>query len=375
MKRKRVMIIAGEASGDLHGARLIQAMQRKNSALAFCGIGGKNFKAAGVKILYAASLLAVVGITEVFSKLSNLCRAMAVAKKALERLRPDLLILIDFPDFNLHVAAKAKSLKIPVFYYISPQLWAWRSGRVRKIRKRVDHVAVILPFEEAFYRQNGIPVTFVGHPLLDSYRSPAGATSVKKDDGAHVIGLLPGSREKEIAKLLPVMLEAARILLNRLQNVHFIISIAPDVARKHVEDLIIRYGLDEHIEIADGGVGKVLARTRLAVAASGTVTLEAAISGTPVVVIYRVSPITYWLGRALVKVKHISLVNLIAGRQIVPELLQGRASPENIADTVLTLSGDAAGLEKLRESLLDIRNRLGGEGASERAADIALRFL
>lgn len=374
-EQKCVMIIAGEASGDLHGSRLVTAMRKRDNALFFCGIGGQALKAAGVRVFVDASELSVVGITEAFSKLPHLLKGMAVAKRTLKRLLPDLLILIDFPDFNLNVAAFAKKLGIPVLYYISPQIWAWRPGRVKKIGKLVDHMAVILPFEEDFYKTHEIPVTFVGHPLLDANFDYGKKVFENPDDDISVIGLLPGSREREIARHLPIMLDAAQILLKRINNVKFIISLAPDVKRKNVEEIVNKKKGAADFEIASGHVRKIFEKSSVVIAASGTVTLESAIAGTPMVIIYKVSPISYWLGRAMIQVKHIGLVNLITGKKIVPELLQDQASPIRIADTVFNMLSDASGLEKLRLELLQVKDALGGPGAADRVADIAIGIL
>jgi len=375
LEPKCVMIIAGEASGDLHGAKLVRIMLQKHKSLFFCGIGGKALKNAGVRILVDASELAVVGITEVFSKISGILKGLSIAQKTLKTLRPDLLILIDFPDFNLIVAATAKKLNIPVLYYITPQVWAWRSGRVKKIGKLVNHVAVILPFEADFFKKHQVPVTFVGHPLLDGNHSSCGTTLKKPAEHNPAVGLLPGSRDGEIARHLPVMLDAARILTGRIKNLKFIVALAPTVEKKYVEAIMARHKAFNNVELNEDGVAKVFEKCRLVVAASGTVTLESAISGTPMVIIYKVSPISYWLGRVLIRVKHIGLVNLIAGKKIVPELLQREASPQKIADTVLEMLNDVSGLERIRNELLSIRDALGGPGASERVADIALNML
>lgn len=371
------MIIAGEASGDLHGSKLVLAMREKNSDLFFCGIGGQALRDAGVKIIVDASQLSVVGISEVFSKMPGLFRGMSVAKKLLKSLKPDLLIIIDFPDFNLHIAGTAKKLGIPVLYYISPQVWAWRPGRVKKIRKVVDRVAVILPFEEKFFRKHQIQATFVGHPLLDTHLLLEGSSIEKNAEDIPVIGLLPGSRDREIATLLPVMLQSARILLERDKNMKFIVSVAPSIERKFVETIVEEHRREYDFELVSDTVENVLKRCRLAVVASGTVTLEAAIFGIPMIIIYKVSPVTYWLGKMLVRsrVKNFGLVNLIAGREISPELLQGEVSSKKIADMAFEMLNDVSGLEKTKNELLGIKDVLGGKGASKRVANIALNML
>jgi len=374
-KQKRVMIIAGEASGDLHGSNLVRAMRKRDTALFFFGIGGPALKNEGVNILVDASDLAVVGITEVFNKITSILKGMSIAKKALKKLRPDLLILIDLPDFNLRLAPTAKKLGIPVLYYICPQVWAWRSGRIKKMRKLADHLAVILPFEEEFYKAYDMPVTFVGHPLLDNNLFIQDDTLEMPADDTLVIGFLPGSRDREISRHLPVMLDAALILFKKLDSVKFIISLAPGIEREYMEKIIENHGGDADFEIVTGGAKHMFKRSELVVAVSGTVTLETAIFGMPTVVIYKVSPISYWLGRAMIRVEHIGLANLIAGKKIVPELLQEKASPIKIADTVFELLSDASGLEEMRRELLSVKDALGGSGASERVADIALGML
>jgi lipid-A-disaccharide synthase len=372
---KCVMIIAGEASGDLHASLLVRAMRKRSPALFFSGIGGKFLREAGVRILVEASALSVVGLTEAISKIPALLKGMAVVKRLLKILRPDLLILIDFPDFNLYAAGVAKKLGIPVLYYISPQIWAWRSGRINKIKKLVDHVAVILPFERDLYASRDIPVTFVGHPLLDSghYADRAGIDAAVPDHSA--IGLLPGSREREVIRHLPIMLSAAQQLTRQIPKLKFTVSLAPTVKRELVDSVIKTHGGHIRPEIISEGVDQVFQRCGFAIVASGTVSLEAAISGTPMVIIYRVSPLSYWLGRVLIHVRHIGLVNLIAGREIVPELIQGEASPQNIAAKVAAMLSDAAGLDQLRNQLRSVVSALGGPGASDRTAAVAMALL
>ena len=370
-----VVIIAGEASGDQHGAKLVKAMRKRNRALFFCGIGGPALRQAGVRILVDASELTVVGITEVFSKLSGILKGMGTIKKLLKSLKPDLLILIDFPDFNLHIAAKAKNLGIPVLYYISPQIWAWRRGRVKRIGRLVDHMAVILPFEQPFYTENNVPATFVGHPLLDNDLPTEDQIFATAAEGPVTIGLVPGSRDNEITRHLPVMLDTAEILKDRLKHARFIISHAPSVARKQMEIIVAEHSCRIDVEILSEGVEAVFERSDVIVAASGTVTLQAAIHGTPMVIIYKVSPASFLMGRALVRVPHIGLVNLVAGRQLVPEFVQNDAIAENISSAVADMLADRVKLNHLRKQLFALRDVMGGAGASDRVAQLALGML
>lgn len=373
--QKCVMIIAGEASGDQHGAKLVAEMRRTDPCLFFCGIGGQALADVGVRIITSADALTVVGITEVFSKLPTVYRAMTRVKKLLQSLKPDLLILIDFPDFNLRVASAAKKFGIPVLYYISPQIWAWRRGRVNKIGNLVDHMAVILPFEAEFYRSHGIPVSFVGHPLLDSFPEHPSAGNGVAAGGKKTIGLLPGSREVEIERLLPVMLQAALRLKAQDGDLTFIVSQAPSVKQERLKTILAREVPAGGIALSPEPVERLIKRCCLVVAASGTVTLQAAICGTPMVIVYKVSPMSYWLGRALIRIEHIGLINLIAGKRLVPELIQDQASAENIAEHALTLLADEAHLARLKRDLLAIKEVLGGAGASRRVAEIARSLL
>jgi lipid-A-disaccharide synthase len=370
-----VAIIAGEASGDQHGAKLVRAMRKKQPELFFCGIGGPEFRQAGVRVVVDAADLTVVGITEVFAKIPDILKGMGIIKKLLKSLKPDLLILIDFPDFNLHLAAAAQKLSIPVLYYISPQIWAWRRGRGKRIGKLVNHMAVILPFEEQYYAEYNVPVTFVGHTLLDE---PLPAVRHVLKEGVQdppVIGLVPGSRDNEIIRLLPIMLDAADILKQRLKHVTFMISQAVSVDRELIEAIIGKYPAWAGVEIVSDGVAKVFHRCDAIVAASGTVTLQAAMYGTPMVIIYKVSPISAWLGKALVRVPNVGLVNLVAGRGLVPELLQENATGHNIARKVENMLKDPDEFNQLRQELIALRDELGGNGASDRVAELALGMI
>lgn len=371
---KHVMIIAGEASGDLHGANVVKAFKKKTN-LKFIGIGGNALRKEGVQIILDSKELSVVGIVEVFSKLPHILKGIKTAKRIIARFKPELLILIDFPDFNLFIAGIAKRMGIPVLYYISPQVWAWRSGRIKKIRRLVDHMAVILPFEADFYRKHAVPVTFVGHPLLDHVHPVSSEIFEKHISGPPVLGILPGSRDKELFNHLPVMLGAAERLKIHFPDLKVLVSLAPSLDRTVVEEIIEKYRGSLKVELVEGGAANTFYRSTVLVAASGTVTLEAALAGIPSVIIYRVSPMSYYLGKALIRVKYISLVNLIARKALLPELIQEKASSENIFSEVKKFLDNPGQLLLVHKKLLWIRNAFGGPGASDRVADIALNMI
>lgn len=367
MSPRKMMIVAGEASADLHGARLLRALRRRIPDLACFGIGGPSLEKAGAEILFKAADLAVVGITEAAAKAPTLLRALSSTRRELAQRRPHLLVLIDFPDFNLMLARTAKRLGIPVLYYISPQVWAWRPGRIRTIAARVDHMAVILPFEEALYRRHGVPVTFVGHPLMDAAPPPACGPLT----GPIRVGLLPGSRDSEVQRHLPVMLAAVERLRPRYPDAVWRVSVAPTVDPALVTGILTRHGLPGGHETIIGSTADLLATSTVVVAASGTVTLEAAIAGTPTVIVYKVSPLSYRLGRLLIQVPYIGLANLIAGAPLMPELIQDDANPNAIARSIAALLDDPARRERMRAALAEVRRRLGPPGATERLATIA----
>ena len=375
------MIVAGEASGDLHGANLVKAMRRHEPDLVFYGMGGVELTAAGVEILCDARKLAVVGAVEVLAHLPDIITAQRVLKKRMKDDRPRLLILIDFPDFNLRLARKAKKLGIPIFYYISPQVWAWRSSRVKTIGRLVDRIGVILPFEEQFYRERGVEAQYVGHPLLDSVKVEMSRDTFCErfeiDPDHKIVGLLPGSRIKEISALLPTFLEAAKRMQQKYQkHIVFLISLASTITEEDLRE----NGLDEYRQFVDIRIVRqnrydMMAACDAVVAASGTVTLELAILNTPMVVVYKVSPQTYYLGRLLVKIKYFSLVNLIADAPIVPELLQDQGNPGSIEVELAFLLFDEYTRRKIQDGLALVRERLGGAGASEKAAGLALEIM
>lgn len=372
----RIFLIAGEASGDLHGAGLVHAIRARLPEAEFSGIGGPCMESAGVRLLFPASRLAVVGVVEILTHCGDILRAFRLTRGALRRERPDLLVLIDYPEFNLLVAGRARSLGIPVFYYVSPQVWAWRQGRVRKLRRLVDRMAVILPFEQDFYARRGMDVTFVGHPLLDVVRSRMSRAEFRRaaglDPDRPVVGLLPGSRAGEIGRVFPVMAAAAAEVIRSRPGVQFMVPLAPGVRSSSLEPLVPgRAGLIP----VEGMTYEAIAASDTVLLASGTVTLEAAILGTPMVVMYRVSPLTAWLGRRLVRVPFFSLVNLVAGRRVVPELLQEEATPGRLAEEILALLDDAGTRALQVRGLAEVSRALGVPGAADRAAEAALGLL
>jgi len=366
------MIITGEASGDQHGAHLISELKKKDNSLYVFGIGGNNLKAQGVDIIFDSSLLSVVGLVEVLSKLPIILKGMRVAKTQLEKKMPELLILVDFPDFNLNIAKKAKKLNIKVLYYISPQIWAWRTGRVKTIKKLVNHMAVILPFEEKFYLEHSVPATYVGHPLLDVKER---VVNNPDNNGFKVIGLLPGSRNSEISKTLSVLLEAAIILNKKMKHLKFIIPLAKSVDYDLFEKITTPFRNRIDFQVEENGVENVFKKSTLVIATSGTVTMEAAIANVPMIIIYILAPITSIIGKMLIHVKAIGLPNLIAGKKIIPELIQNDANPEKISQTVFQILTTPKILIKMKKELQKVEGILGSKGASEKTAQIAIDLL
>jgi lipid-A-disaccharide synthase len=319
----------------------------------------------------------VVGLTEVLCRLHTIAKASRKLKSILKTNRPNLLILIDYPDFNIHIARTAKRFHIPVLYYISPQVWAWRKRRVRKIARRVDHMAVILPFEEAFYSGRGMRVDYVGHPLLDTRPDEADREQVivklGLNRGYPVVGLLPGSRKEEIKNLLPVMVNAVEILTRHYAGIRCLLPLAETIESELVQPFIEAAPVD--IKVIQGGIYEVLSVCDVALVTSGTATLQTAIMGVPMAVVYKVSPLSYWMGKMVIKVPYISLVNLVAGEEVVSELIQDKVEPEGLAQEVLTLLEDDAVRENMVKKLRGVKEGLGRGGASEKTAAIALNMM
>ena len=369
-KAKKIMIIAGEPSGDLHGANVIHALKKRQPGICISGIGGDAMARAGMDLRFHIRDLSVMGVTEVLMKLRCIAGVFRGMERHLEQWVPDLLILIDYPGFNLKMAAVAKGMEIPVLYYISPKVWAWKLSRLKKIKKNVDHVALIFPFEVPLYQRWKIPHTFVGHPLLDCREYAV--THVPGTRTAElVIGLLPGSRNAEIATLLDPLLKASRRIARLKPQVRFLLSRADAVDKERFNLILARHSNHLHCRVIPGDVTKILTAADLIIAASGTVTLEAALFGVPTIIIYKMSRISYALARLFVHLRHVGLANIIAGEEIMPELLQSHATPEKISDTTLHLLEEGR-LFAVHKRLQMIPGLLGGKGASRRVAALAL---
>jgi len=372
----RILISAGEASGEMYGAGLIEALHRRDPSLEFFGVGGARMRAAGCDTIVDAKDLAVVGITEILSHLPRIYGRFHKLIAEADRRRPDLAIVIDSPAFNWRVARQMRKRGIPVVYYVCPQFWAWRQGRVKLLRKYVDKALVIFPFEEKFYRDRGVNATFVGHPLADLPRPTVSREAYAAANGLDTskpwITLMPGSRIKEVRMNLPTILESA----GRLGPAYeFLLPVAPTLDRSLLE----RWIGEIPIHLVPEAL-PALAHSRAGIIASGTATVEAAIMGTPFVMVYRVTPLTYMLGKPRVKVSHFAMVNLIAGKEVVPELVQQDFTADNVVSKLSTILPDGPVRDKMIQNLATVRTALAGPNLdallpADRAAEIIRTLL
>ncbi len=370
----RILLVAGEASGDAHGADLVSALKAQRPQLDIFGVGGPALRAAGMQTLVDSAAIAGMGLFEAADKLTALLRTYRALTQILRRHPPDLLVLIDFPEFNLRLAKVAKRVNVPVFYYISPQVWAWRRKRVYTIAKWVDLLAAVFPFEPDFYSAHGCSVEFVGHPLVGRVRptrSPADTLRrYHLDPDRKTIVLLPGSRTQEIRYLLPPLLQATTALGERYQ---FILAVASTLDRDQIETTVRAHSAA--IRVVQGDTYNIAHAADLAVVASGTATLEVALLERPMVIVYRLAPVTYALARLFVRVPFIGMPNLIAERQVVPELIQSAVTPERIATEAQRLLTDAQAYSVAQDGLREVRARLGEPGAAKRTADLIFDLL
>jgi lipid-A-disaccharide synthase len=371
------MIIAGEASGDLYGACLAAEMRRQEPTIRLFGMGGDRMRSEGVETLINADDMAVMGLVEVVAHARVIYRAYSRLKAILLSEPPELLILIDYQEFNQILARVAKKAGVRVLFFISPQFWAWRPGRVKKMARIVDHMAVLFPFEVAPYEREGVSVTFVGHPLLDivypSRERGEAQQHFGLDSLRRTVGLFPGSRRSEIRQLFGDIVGAAKLLNERYPGLQFILPLAPSLNRQDLEPALSAAGVE--ILVVEGQAYDVMQVCDAAIAVSGTVTLELTLMGVPMVIMYRVSPFTYHVGKLLVKIEHMGICNIVAGERIVPELLQEEVTSERIAREVGLMLSDEAYLTTMKRKLVHVRSLLGSGGCLQRVAEVALTML
>ena len=376
MTSARLLISCGEPSGDLYAGALVRELHAIDPQIVVSGMGGPAFAAAGGTLLEDHRGVAVTGLTEAIRKIPKSYAAMRRLVAWARANRPDALVVIDFPDFNFRLARRIKALGIPVVYYISPQIWAWRPKRIEAIRRFADLVLVIFPFEEDIYREAGVPVEFVGHPLIDLARPSAPRAAFLRSQGfsmsAPTIAILPGSRPNEVSRILPDLMVAAKKIRMRLPSAQFLVARAPNLDDYQFEALSA--GGQTLFRVLEGETDAILAAANVVLTASGTATVQAALHGAPMVIVYRVSPLTYRLLRRLVTVQSIGMVNLIAGERIVPELIQEAFTPATVAGEAISMLTDGDRVTRIRAGLARVRERLGGPGASRRAAEAILRI-
>jgi lipid-A-disaccharide synthase len=377
MKSKRILLVAGEVSGDLHGSHLVEAVHRIDPEVQFFGVGGEELERKGMRLLYRAQSLSVVGITEVLVKLKTILKTLSGLKASLEREKPDLVILIDFPEFNLRLAKIAHRRGIPILYYISPQVWAWRPNRVKLIARLVRKMVVFFSFEVPLYQAVGVDVEWVGHPLLDMVKPTLPKERAFQQFGLdprrRTIALLPGSRSHEIERHLSPLLASAHLLQKEIPDLQFILPLAPGIPEPIL--LSSMKPISVPVKVVEGFTYDAMNLSELLIAASGTVTLEGAILRKPMIIIYKVSLPSYWVGRALIRLDHIGLVNVVAEKDIAPELIQKEANPQRIADEALRILRDPILSRKMTEAMGEVRQKLGEPGAAQRAAQAVVSLL
>ncbi len=373
----QILIVAGEASADLHASRALEELTLLRPGIRAFGVGGPRLRAAGLEALARAEEISVMGLAEVLPRIPRILGILrALARAAAER-RPKAALLVDLPDFNLRLAAKLKKLGIPVVYYVSPTIWAWRQGRARKIAKVVDRMLCILPFEERFYAGTGVSARFVGHPLAE--RPPPSEPGRYREDlglapSRTTVALVPGSRPSELRRIFPAMLEAAERIRATRPDAQFVVPVAPTLARELLAPYLAAHRTID-VKLVDGRTEEVVGASDAALVKSGTSTLESALMLRPMVVVYKLSWLSYLVGRLLVRIAHFALVNILAGRGLVPELLQRQASPERMAAEIERLLGDRSAREAQLEGLREVRASLGEPGAARRVAEEIARAM
>jgi len=371
------MISAGEASGDAHAAHALEALQKTQPDVTTFGMGAAHLESAGTELIVDCRDLAVIGFVDVVLNYHRFLRRLKTLRVAMEERRPDLLVLVDFPDFNLKLAETAKALNIPVLFYVSPQIWAWRPKRIHRIGRLVTHMAVLFPFEVPYYERENIPVTYTGNPLVDDVvcdLSPAQAKEkLGLDAHSKTVALLPGSRPGELSRHLPVMLDAAQQLAQTQSPIQFVLPRAPTLPAQDVNELIGDHACHPHV--VAGEAHTAMRAADVVICASGTATLETVLIGTPMILIYRLNRLNYELMRRLIQIPYVGLVNIVAGRRIVPELIQHDANPDSICAATTDLLTNEEASEQQRLAFEEVRKKLGAGGASDRIAELIHKLL
>lgn len=371
---KEILIVTGESSGESYGADLIREIRKNLPEIRFFGVGGEEMAKEGVELLFRIEQLSIIGIIEVLPHLFKLYKIKKEILAEARKRKTALAILIDSPDFNLRLAKELKMIGIPVIYFISPTVWAWRKGRIKKIKKYVSLLLIIFPFEREIYEREKVPHIFVGHPLKDKIKTDMKKEELRKDLGLiynkPVISILPGSRESEIKRHLPVIVEALKKLRENLDFKAFLIK-APGIP----DQLIKKYLKDPDIEIVHNDRIRIMACSDIAIASCGTSNLELLLLGVPFIAFYKLSILSYLIAKALAKVRHASIVNILAGRTIIPELLQSKFNKNNIVEKVMLLLGSEREREKIKNEFERIKDILGEKGAISRSAKAIIKYL
>ena len=371
------MIVAGEASGDIYGADLVRQAYLLDPGLQFLGIGGARMREAGVDTLVDSADMAVMGLVEVIGRFGVISAAFKKMKRILQEDPPELLILIDYPGFNIRLAKVAKKNGVKVLYYISPKVWAWKAGRIRTIAASVTHMAVIFPFEVNLYEKAAVPVTFVGHPLLDlvdvKMKRDDAASSFDLDPSRRIVGLFPGSRRSEIERILPTIIESAKAVKRQFPDVQFVLPLASTLQDSDILPQITASGIP--VIITRERIHDLIRACDAVVSVSGTVTLEVALIGTPMVIIYKLAPLTYLLAKRLVKVEHIGLCNIVAGETVVNELIQDEATPARVSAEMEKILGNVLYANEIKQKLSAVRSQLKCGGASANVARLAFSLM
>jgi len=377
MSSSHVMVLAGEASGDAHAAEFAEVLLQRQPEIRISGMGSEAMERAGVDVFFDSSAIAVVGIVEVIRHWSEIRRAMGIVRERLEQTRPDLLVLVDYPEFNLKMARDARKLGIPVLFYISPQVWAWRPKRIHKIGKLIDHMAVIFEFEKAYYEKADIPVTFVGHPLVGKVQASTSVSEMRSrlkiPADAPVVGLFPGSRRSEVSRLLPVLLATAQQMQARDANLHFVLPVASALDFEAISLQALASGVNIHA--TRGEIYDLIPCCDAIASCSGTVTLEIALLEVPMCIVYRVSSLSYQILKRLVKIPHIGLVNIVAQQAVAREFLQAEANSNNLARELFTILEDDDYRAQIHSGLQRVRRNLGTGNGAQNMAELVLSLL